>query len=81
MDFVRIVGWLLVVVLLYAAVQGFIGLREYKARIRQEREAGGATFGGRTASEMVMRGGVGYYAVMAVELGLVAVAIWALTRA
>ncbi len=80
MDIIRIVGWLLVAGMLYAALQGFIGLREYRARVAQERAAG-KTIADRAVSEVVMRGGVGYFATVGIELGLAAIAIWLLTRA
>jgi hypothetical protein len=33
------------------------------------------------ASEVVMRGGVGYFVTVGIGLGLAAIAVWALTRA
>lgn len=79
MDFGHIIGWLVVAALLYAALQGFKGLREYRVRVAAERAAG-KTIGGRAVSEVVMRGGVGYFAAMGIEVGLAAIVVWLLTR-
>jgi hypothetical protein len=80
MDIARIFGLILVLVLLYAAVQTVIGLREYRGAVREQRAVGRDTIGGKTPSEIVMAGGRGYDITLAIELGLAAVVGWMLVR-
>jgi hypothetical protein len=77
----HIVGWAFVAFMGYAAIQSFMGWREYLGWVRRDRAEGKATFtGGRTASEVVMRGGKSYFVVMAIELGLGRLVGWLLLR-
>jgi hypothetical protein len=80
MEIARILGSILVLVLLYAAVQTFIGLREFRSMVRRDRAEGRGTIGNKTPSESVMAGGGGYYVILAVELGLAAVIAWLVVR-
>ncbi len=61
------------------ALQSYIGCTEYRAMLRQKRSQG-QDIGGRTPIQIVMRSGWSYWIVMAVELAIAAVAVWALTR-
>jgi hypothetical protein len=80
MDIARILGSTLVLVLLYAAVQTFSGLREFRSMVRRDRAEGRGTNRDKTPSEIVMAGGGGYYVILAVELGLAAAVAWLVVR-